>query len=197
MLDVLDKQIPNDFSKSKTKTQIILTHTGRNAASYLNGLKYRHNKKYNRLPHYIITKEGLILQTMEDLKYNKYFNDPVFDKQSIIVSLENLGWLEKQPLKNHHINWFGSIYKGKVFDKKWRDYFFWEPYTKKQIENTAKLCLSICDKYKIEPICIGHNTKTNRIETFNGILSRSNMDEDATDLSPAFDFEYFIKKLEI
>ena len=196
MLDVLDKQIPNDFSKSKTKTQIILTHTTRNAASYLNGLKYRHNKKYNRLPHYIITKEGLILQTMEDLKYNKYFNDSVFDKKSIIVSLENLGWLEKQPLKNHHINWFGSIYKGKVFEKKWRDYFFWEPYAKKQIENTAKLCLKLCDTYKIEPICIGHNTKTNRIESFNGILSRSNMDEDSTDLSPAFDFEYFIKKLE-
>ena len=34
------------------------------------------------------------------------------------------------------------------------------------------------------------------METFNGILTRSNIDDDSTDVSPAFDFEYFIKKLE-
>jgi hypothetical protein len=44
--------------------------------------------------------------------------------------------------------------------------------------------------------CVGHNTKTNRMETFDGIFTRSNFDENYTDVSPAFDFEYFIKKLE-
>jgi hypothetical protein len=29
--------------------------------------------------------------------------------------------LEKEPLKNYHINWIGSIYKEKVLDKKWED----------------------------------------------------------------------------
>jgi N-acetyl-anhydromuramyl-L-alanine amidase AmpD len=113
------------------------------------------------------------------------------------VSFENLGWLEKEPLKNHHINWLGSIYKEKVFDRKWRDFFFWEPYTKKQLEKAAILCKTLCEKHSIEKTCLGHNTKINRMETFKGILTRSNIDEDVTDVSPAFDFEYFIKKLEI
>ena len=123
-------------------------------------------------------------------------NNSKHDKQSIIISLENLGWLEKEPLKNYHINWIGSIYKEKVLDKKWRDYFFWEPYTKIQLDKTAELCKKLSKEHPINLTCIGHNTKTNRMETFNGILTRSNIDDDSTDVSPAFDFEYFIKKLE-
>jgi N-acetyl-anhydromuramyl-L-alanine amidase AmpD len=133
---------------------------------------------------------------MEDEGYGKYFNNKTFDKQSIVISLENLGWLEKQPLKNYYINWIGSIYNENVFDKKWRDYFFWEPYTQIQIEKTAELCKKLIEKFDIEPVCLGHNTKTNKLETFSGIITRSNIDQDSTDLSPAFDFEYFIKLLE-
>jgi N-acetyl-anhydromuramyl-L-alanine amidase AmpD len=196
MLEILDKKLKNSIGVEKKKKQIILTHTKRNANEYLLSLRYRYNKKYNKLPHYIITKEGLILQTMEDEEYGMFFNNKTFDKQSIIICLENLGWLEKQPLKNHYINWIGSIYKENVFDKKWRDYFFWEPYTQIQIEKTAELCRSLTEKFEIDPICIGHNTKTNKLENFSGIITRSNIDQDSTDLSPAFDFEYFIKLLE-
>jgi hypothetical protein len=196
MIKILDKKLKGFIGKEENKKQIILTHTSRKADDYLIGLRYRHNKRYNKLPHYIITNEGIVLQTMDDENYGRFFNNPTYDKQSIIVSLENLGWLEKEPLKKHHINWIGSIYKGKVFDKKWRDYFFWEQYKKVQLDITAKLCKDISRKFKFEPICIGHNTKTNHMETFSGIISRSNIDEDSTDLSPAFDFDYFIKKLE-
>jgi hypothetical protein len=196
MLEILDKKLENYVGIETKKTQIILTHTSRTAHEYIVGLKYRYNKKYNKIPHYVITKEGLVLQTLDDEKYTKFFNQPTFDKQSIIICLENLGWLEKQPLKNHYINWIGNIYKEKVFDKKWRDYFFWQPYPKIQMDKTAELCLKLSEKFNIEPVCIGHNTKTNRMENFNGILTRSNIDLDSTDVSPAFDFEYFIKKLE-
>jgi N-acetyl-anhydromuramyl-L-alanine amidase AmpD len=196
MLEILDKKLENYVGIETKKTQIILTHTSRTAHEYIVGLKYRYNKKYNKIPHYVITKEGLVLQTLDDEKYTKFFNQPTFDKQSIIICLENLGWLEKQPLKNHYINWIGNIYKEKVFDKKWRDYFFWQPYPKIQMDKTAELCLKLVEKFNIEPVCIGHNTKTNRMENFNGILTRSNIDLDSTDVSPAFDFEYFIKKLE-
>jgi len=196
MLEILDKKLKNQIGVEKKKTQIILTHTKRNADEYLTSLRYRYNKKYNKLPHYIITREGLILQIMEDEEYGKYFNNKTFDKQSIVISLENLGWLEKQPLKNYYINWIGSIYNENVFDKKWRDYFFWEPYTQIQIEKTAELCKKLIEKFDIEPVCLGHNTKTNKLETFSGIITRSNIDQDSTDLSPAFDFEYFIKLLE-
>ena len=64
------------------------------------------------------------------------------------------------------------------------------------MDKTAELCIKLSEKFKIEPICIGHNTKTNRLETFSGIITKSNIDEESTDLSPAFDFEYFIKQLD-
>jgi len=196
MIDIIEKKIENFVGIENNKTQIILTHTSRNVKEYLTSLKYRHNKKYNKVPHFIITREGRILQTLDTEKYSKFLNDIKYDRQSIIICLENLGWLEKEPLKNYHINWIGSIYKEKVLDKKWRDYFFWEPYTKIQLEKTAELCKKLSNEYSINLTCIGHNTKTSRMETFNGILTRSNIDDDSTDVSPAFDFEYFIKQLE-
>jgi len=196
MIDIIEKKIDHFVGIENKKTQIILTHTSRNVKEYLTSLKYRHNKKYNKVPHFIITREGRILQTLDTEKYSKFLNDIKYDRQSIIICLENLGWLEKEPLKNYHINWIGSIYKEKVLDKKWRDYFFWEPYTKIQLEKTAELCKKLSNEYSINLTCIGHNTKTSRMETFNGILTRSNIDDDSTDVSPAFDFEYFIKQLE-
>ena len=195
MIKIIEKKIA-EHKISDVKSQIILTHTSRNIEEYLTSLKYRHNKNYNRIPHFVIDKSGNVINTLDINQYTKYVGIPVYDKQSIIISLENLGWLEKEPLKNHHINWVGSIYKEKVIDRKWRDYFFWEPYTKIQLEQTAKLCKKLSEDLSINLTCIGHNTKTSRMETFNGILTRSNIDDDVTDVSPAFDFEYFIKQLE-
>jgi hypothetical protein len=42
---------------------------------------------------------------------------------------------------------------------------------------------------------VEHNTKINGIEKFEGIVTKSNFDSDFTDVSPAFNFEYFIKQL--
>ena len=196
MINIIEKKIEHFVGIENKKTQIILTHTSRNVKEYLTSLKYRYNKKYDKIPHFIITRDGKIIQTLDTEKYSKFLNNSKHNKQSIIISLENLGWLEKEPLKNYHINWIGSIYKEKVLDKKWRDYFFWEPYTKIQLDKTAELCKKLSKEHPINLTCIGHNTKTNRMETFNGILTRSNIDDDSTDVSPAFDFEYFIKKLE-
>ena len=106
-----------------------------------------------------------------------------------------MGWLEKQPLKNYYINWIGNIYKEKVVDRKWRDYFIWQPYTQLQTDKTAELCIELSKKFKINLNCVGHNTKVKGVESFLGILTKSNFDEFSTDLSPAFDFDYFEKKL--
>ena len=182
--------------KNKNKTQIILTNTSRNINDFLQSLKYRYNGKYDKIPNYIVTRDGKVLQLLDNDEYTNYNTTSSINRNSVIVCLENLGWLEKEPLKNYHINWIGSIYKEKVLDKKWRDYFFWEPYTKIQLYKTAELCKKLSKEHPINLTCIGHNTKTNRMETFNGILTRSNIDDDSTDVSPAFDFEYFIKKLE-
>jgi hypothetical protein len=50
--------------------------------------------------------------------------------------------------------------------------------------------------YSIDKKCVGHNTKIDGIERYEGIVSRSNFNSKYTDLSPAFDFEKFLKYIE-
>lgn len=181
--------------KNQNKKQIILTNTSRNVKDYLQSLKYRYNGKYDKIPNYIVTREGKILQLFDNDEYGKYNGDPKIDQNSIVISIENLGWLEKEPLKNSHINWIGDIYNQKVFERKWRDYFFWQPYVEEQLKLTAKLCVEISKETSIPLKSVEHNTKINGVEKIEGIVTRSNFDSDFTDVSPAFNFEYFIKQL--
>jgi N-acetyl-anhydromuramyl-L-alanine amidase AmpD len=182
--------------KYKQKTQIILCHTSREVEEYLASLKFRYNTKYDKIPNYVITREGKILQLLSDQGYGNFFDDHITNKLSIFVMLENLGWLEKKPLSNHYINWKGSIYNEQVYEKKWRDFYFWQPYTPQQIKMTAELCKHLTETLQIEKTCVGHNTKVDGIENFEGICSRSNYGSNYTDLNPSFNFETFIKFLE-
>jgi hypothetical protein len=50
--------------------------------------------------------------------------------------------------------------------------------------------------FKIEKRCIGHNTRFEGVENFEGIVTKSNFDSKYTDLSPSFNFETFKKLLE-
>ena len=195
-MEIIDKIFQTDLNKEKEKKQILLTHSGRNIMDYMMSIKYRFNGVPKKLPHYLIGRDGKVVQVLED-KYNSNFssNDRVNSK-SIVICLENLGWLEKVPLKLHHINWIGNIYKGDVFDKKWRDYFFWQPYTESQINSLAELCNELSKEMKIKPNLIGHNTKLTGIEKYEGIVVRSNFDVTHTDVNPSFNFEEFLKKIE-
>jgi N-acetyl-anhydromuramyl-L-alanine amidase AmpD len=184
------------LGKYKKKTQIILCHTSREVEEYLASLNFRYNSKYDKIPNYVITREGKVLQLLSDQGYGNFFDDHITNKLSIFVMLENLGWLEKKPLTNHYINWKGSIYNEQVYEKKWRDFYFWQPYTPQQIKMTAELCKHLTETLQIEKTCVGHNTKVDGIENFEGICSRSNYDSNYTDLNPSFNFETFIKFLE-
>jgi len=147
------------LGKQKKKKQIILTHTSRNIKDYVSAIKHRYNGKYDKIPNFLIGRDGVVYRLIPENGYTNYFPNLNVNRNSIIISLENLGWLEKIPLTEHYVNWNGDIYKEQVFEKKWRDYFFWQP-------------------------------------RFEGIVSKSNFDSDYTDLSPAFNFENFLKQLE-
>lgn len=193
MSNFIEKLSNNFVGTHQDKKQIILTHTSRDVEEYLMSLKYRMNGKFTRIPHYIIAKDGSVIQTLSEEHYSDFFHYPQINKESIIISLENLGWLEKVPLKDQYTNWIGNIYKGVPYEKKWRDYFLWEPYTEAQMVSTAELCIKIVNKHNIEKKSVGHNTRISGIEDFGGIVSRSNYDNDFTDVSPAFNFETFVK----
>jgi N-acetyl-anhydromuramyl-L-alanine amidase AmpD len=182
------------LGKQKKKSQIILTHTSRNVENYLTSLRYRYSGMFDRIPNYVITKEGKILQLLENVEHTNFFKNININRNSIIICLENLGWLEKQPLQNHYVNWIGDIYKGKPFERRWRDYFFWEPYTEKQLDSLSDLSNTIITDMKIRKEFVGNNTKYNGVDKFQGVVTRSNYDSNYTDLSPAFDFDVFIEK---
>jgi N-acetyl-anhydromuramyl-L-alanine amidase AmpD len=191
MLEIVKQISSIQSGKQKRKKQIILTHTSRDIEEYLSMLKNRMNGKFDRVPHFIITKNGTVIQKMQTESYSNYFAEPNINRNSIIISLENLGWLEKVPLKDYYTNWIGNIYKGVPHEKKWRDYFLWDPYTQDQMLALAKLSLELVVENKIEKKCVGHNTKLKDVDKITGIVSRSNFDETFTDLSPAFNFEKF------
>jgi len=180
---------------SQNKYQIAICHSSRNFNDYISSLEYRFNKKYNRIPNYLISREGKIFQLLENDQYSKIFSEDKLNKNSIVISLENLGWLNKEPLKDYYVNWIGDIYNGKVVDKKWRDYFYWQPYTETQMISLSLVCKKIINEMGLEKEIVGHNTKINGVENFEGIVTRSNFDSVSTDVSPAFDFDYFSKLL--
>lgn len=175
--------------KDKNKKQIILCHTSRESKEFLDSLSLRYNGKYDKIPNYLIERDGSIINLLQDDEYTSYFQNEKINKKSIIISLENLGWLEKRPLKDDYINWKGDIYSGEIFNRKWRDYIFWQPYTEIQYKQLGKLCLRMMDKFGIDKQVIEHNTKIEGIEKFSGVVSRSNFNTLFTDLNPSFDFE--------
>ena len=182
--------------KQKKKHQIILTHSSRNSSEYLQSLKYRYNGDFKRIPNYFINRDGKILQFLNNSEHTNFFKEPNINRNSVIICLENLGWLQKEPLSDYYVNWIGDIYKGKVYEKKWRDFYFWQPYTEVQIDSVVQLCKQISKEMLIPSTIIGHNTKINGVHKYEGVVTRSNYYSNKTDLSPAFDFEHFLKKIE-
>ena len=137
-----------NFDKNKKKKQIILCHSFRNYDEYLNSLKYRLNGKYDKIPNYFITKNGEILNLISDDSYSNFFFDSSINKNSVIICLENLGWIEKTPLGLSYSNWIGDIYSKSVFERKWRNKLFWEPYPKEQIDSLISLSKKLIKKFE-------------------------------------------------
>jgi N-acetyl-anhydromuramyl-L-alanine amidase AmpD len=184
------------LGKNKKKKQIVLCHTSREVGEYLTSLRLRHNGNFTRIPHFVIDREGKILQLLPLNATTDFFTNDALNNETIVICLENLGWLVKKPLSTIYLNWIGNIYKQEVYEKRWRDYGLWQPYTDIQVEKTSELCKWLCDELKIPRKFVGHNTKIDGIEMFSGVCSRSNFNQRFTDLSPAFDFNNFKKIFE-
>lgn len=196
MIDVIKFGDFKKFDKNKNKKQIILCNTSRPSEEYLATLKHRYNGNYKKIPNYLITKEGKILSLLEDDAYSNFFKDNEINRNSIIVMIENLGWLTKVPIENHFVNWIGEFHEGKPYEKKWREKIFWEKYTEKQFESLVEISKKLLKKFSINKTFIGHNTKVDGIKIFNGIVCRSNYDNKYTDPNPSFNFDEFRKLIE-
>ncbi|MDB0072825.1 N-acetylmuramoyl-L-alanine amidase [bacterium] len=196
MLDFIEHEGLNYIDSDEVKHKIVLTHTSRNIRDYLVSLKKRRYGQNYKIPHYIIDRSGLIHKLVDESKQTNYLSDVNLNKESVVVSLENLGWLEKEPLKKHYLNWIGDIYKGDVFEKKWRDRYYWEPYKDEQIFSLLKVLSYLTEKMGIEFNVVEHNTLIKEINKYKGVVTRSNFSDNFTDLNPSFNFERILKKIE-
>jgi hypothetical protein len=196
MVDLSESIDFNYLGYNQNKKQIIITETKRDYKNYINSLKYRYNKKNPYLPNFIISKTGTIYKIMTPEKYSNFMENEDIDKNAIIISLENNGWLKKNALNGTYLNWVGDIYKKEVFEKKWRDQLFWDPYDEIQITVLSDLVHKLCEKFDIPKVCVDNNVRQDNIENFKGVVTRSNFDFIHKDVNPSFDFKLFKKKLE-
>lgn len=185
----------NFFEKNESKKQILLSNSFRYFDDFKNQLTYRFDGKNKKIPHYFIKKNGEVFCFLDPKYVSEYFFSG--NKENLVhICLENIGWVEKVPMKDYYSNWLGIIKKGDIYEKKWRDYFFWDSYTDEQINSLIDLCKKITMETSIKYRFIGHNTKSSSVESYEGIACRSNYNSFYTDLSPSFPFSNFIKKLE-
>ena len=198
--DITYKLSINNYVPFETpKKQIVIGHTFNHGMKHVIGWKHRFNGEYKKTAAFTIDQEGVIYKHFEPKYHSNILGSKEIDKKSVVILLENDGWLLKDTEKNLFISWVGDIYKGpdKVVEKRWREYTYWAPYTEKQKQSALTLIKELCAEFSIPMVSISHNTKVDNLDKYEGILYRSNLDKYYTDLSPAWNFEEFKNKIEL
>ena len=133
------------------------------------------------------------------------------DKTSIGIELVNEGHMVK---KNGEFFWVLGDDKDALIpynrpqydpvyvEKSWRGYNYFAPYPEKQIDSTLWLVNYLCEKYNIKKNFIDDNEFHEELLSgaFEGIYNHANVRKypsgiNKWDISPAFDFKEFKKKL--
>ena len=187
----------SNYNKSETKkTKIILGHTYNNNMKHFIGWKHRNYGKYKKTAAFTISKEGVIYQHFDPKYTSNYFKNSDLNSKSILILLENEGYLVKD--NDKYFNWVGEEYtnKNNIFEKKWRGFSFWPKYTDEQLNSAIKLVKKLCNDFNIPLKSINHNTKVEYLGVFNGVFYKSNLAKHYKDLSPCWDFEIFKRKVE-
>jgi N-acetyl-anhydromuramyl-L-alanine amidase AmpD len=190
-LEILNERKLNIFRRKSKKTQIFLYDTQRRSDDFVMKLKYRNNERYDEIPHYLITKTGIIYKLFDTKYSSKTFGDHTTDKKQIKIVLENLGWLKKNTITGVLNNWVDDPYRIEPFIKKWRGYFFWDIYPEEQIESLVKLCKDLCKEHGIPYQTVPSQGFFENATKFNGIVCKSNFQNIYTDINPSFDFKKF------
>lgn len=198
MLEVQSTEILDDIKlnivrrKSK-KTQIFLYDTQRRVDDFMMKLRYRNDGKYDDIPHYVITKQGKVIQIFDTNYSSKTFGTKNVDNKQVKIALENLGWLNKNTITGVLYNWIGDPYRAEPYVKKWRNYYFWDPYSEDQLNALVILCKDICEAQGIPYHTVPSQGYLSNAIKFTGIVCKSNFLNIYTDINPSFDFNIFYK----
>lgn len=207
MVLALDKETyaldTKNYHPTKTKkTQIILGGSLRSESNHITHLKIKDFGQTKKWPTYTITREGKIYQHYNPTFFSEYMGIKEVDKKSVSIVLENMGMLVYDTNKEKFINWINEEVNDAeklVGEQLWKNYRYWEKYLPVQYESLAGLCNYLVKELDIKLDAIGHNVLETEIDlnTFQGIVTRSNYDSEFTDLNPMFNWNKFLKMLNI
>jgi hypothetical protein len=187
-VDVLDKNKLNVSKRKSKKTQILLYDTQRRVDDFIHKIKYRKNGNYEDIPHFVISKLGMVYQLFDSNYSSKTFNNPKIDTKQIKIAIENLGWLNKNTITGVYVNWVGDSYRSEPLIKNWRNYYYWDKYNDVQMEKISELCDFLCDKHEIFKQHVPSQGFFENASKFNGIVCKSNFSNIYTDINPSFNF---------
>jgi N-acetyl-anhydromuramyl-L-alanine amidase AmpD len=190
-VEILDNKKLNIVRKKSSKTQILLYDTSRRSDDFVNKIKYRNNGNYDDIPHFLITKLGMVYQLFDTDYSSKTFGDPKIDKKQIKIAIENLGWLSKNNITGVLNNWIDDPYRTEPHVRTWRNRFFWDKYNEGQLKSLSKLCNHLCDKHNIFKQTVPSNGYLENASNFRGIVCKSNFSSIYTDINPSFNFGVF------
>jgi hypothetical protein len=190
-LETIDSQELNIHKRKTKKTQILLYDTQRRVDDFINKIKYRKNGKYEDVPHFVVSKLGMVYQLFDTNHSSNTFDDPKTDKKQIKIAIENLGWLNKNTITGILHNWIGDPYRSEPHIRNWRNYYFWDKYGETQLNAVAKLCEMLCEKHDIFKQTVPSQGYLENASNFKGIVCKSNFSSIYTDINPSFNFRVF------
>lgn len=187
----------NYYKEEYKKSLIILGGTNRIEDFYLKRQLKKDNKKAKDWNTYTISRNGVIYEHYNPIYYSEFTGDNIIDRKSVSILLENMGHLYYNDEMDIYVNDLNEVLENNdlIFTKEWRGYKYYESYTKEQYDATVYLCRLLCLELNINDDSIGHNAFDDNAKNYTGVISRSNLDVNNTDLNPSFDFKKFLKDL--
>lgn len=189
----INNLFPNMQETNKTK--ILLINSLMKEDDYFNRLSLQDEQIY---PHFFISEKGLVYQLYDEKYNNTITGISNIDNNTIVISIENLGWLEQigDGEDIAYSNWYKVLVSpDRVFKKEFRLKHNWHTYTKEQYTSLRSLLQTMIDKHKIKKECLFHIFPIENYNTYEGIFSRCNICDSYTDISPAFNFNEIKKVL--
>lgn len=190
-IEIIEEDKLNIIRKKTKKSQILLYDTQRRIDDFVGKIKYRRNGKYEDIPHFIVSKLGMVYEVFDTKYYSNTFNQPSVDKKIIKIAVENLGWLNKNTITGILYNWIGDPYRTEPHIRNWRNFHFWDKYSEVQMESVSELANDLCDKHNIFKQVVPSQGFMENISNFKGVVCKSNFSNIYTDINPSFNFRIF------
>lgn len=189
--EILDSIKLNVVYKKTKKKQIFLFDSGRRAHDYFMKIKYRRNGEYEDVPHFLVTKLGIIYKLFDTKYYSKTFEDNNINKKQIKICLENLGWLNKNTITGVMYNWIGDKYRGEPFLHERKGHYYWDNYTQEQLNSLTKLVKFLSAQHNIPLNTPDNQDSLINFTNFQGILCKSNFQNIYKDINHSLNFNIF------